>query len=232
MPHNSKRPSSSSKPGASDEYPSTIISSVPHNAAYTGDNRVPYNERIRSLRRSPSGHKNETTPDGSLASVPPTSDPREPRPPVSHPPLTLSTLANSTQVTETAESLRSLRLSLAGLESNGKNDDRLFDRRVHDAKEASAKKKSIDTADERRHKRTGQPPAPLSRKIAVPISAEMAEALMDGLDELFGRGSKKSDGKKKDDGKKKHDGKDKKHHKRDDKKDDDHKSRKDGQTQT
>ncbi|KAI1649606.1 uncharacterized protein F4817DRAFT_313746 [Daldinia loculata] len=231
MSHSSGRLSPNSKPGANDRYPSTTISSISTGTAYTGDTRVPYNDRIRSLRRSPDGHRDETTPAGGLASVPPTSDPREPRPPVSHSPPVLSMLANSTQVTETAESLRNLRLSMAGLESRGGNNH-LFNRRAHVAEETAAKKKSIDTTDERRRKHNSQPTAPLSRKIAVPISAEMAEGLIAVLDELSGRNSKKSGGKKKDDGKKKHDGKDKKHHKKDDKRDDDHKPRKDGQTQT
>ncbi|KAI0850175.1 hypothetical protein F5Y00DRAFT_233812 [Daldinia vernicosa] len=187
------------------------------------------------MRRSPDGHGEEVGPDGSVASVPSTVDPREPRPPVSHSPPVLSTLANSTQVAETEESLRNLRLSLAGFEINRKKDDHTSDRRAHEKEEAAPKKKPANTTEEEReHRRSSQPAAPPGRRMAVSISAEMAEGLIAILDEMCGKTPKKSDGKKKDDGKKKHDdkkkhdGKDKKH----DKRDDDHKPRKDGQTQT
>ncbi|KAI1799400.1 hypothetical protein F4811DRAFT_107190 [Daldinia bambusicola] len=209
MPHSGESSSSgsqsSSKKSESSHY------ETPRKTVLTGDNRVPYSERIRALRQlqgqaSPS----EPRPDGNAGSVPSSLDPREPRPNSPASPSVLSMLVNSGNSADIERDLHNLRLALDGFAYNMENDDHLFDRLAHHKEEAAANKRYSDSANERQRKRSSLPAVPSSRRTPVIFTPGAAEEKPNPFDSVFvkssGENSKESSEKSDDDRKSQNDG--------------------------
>ncbi|KAK6955351.1 hypothetical protein Daesc_002985 [Daldinia eschscholtzii] len=187
MPHIGSRSGKSSSPDSrSSKNSESTHSSTPRKTIFTGDNRVSYAERIRALRRrSKAVSAIETRPANNVGLMPPSMDPREPRPSPPPSPSVLSMLVNSSKTTDTESSLHNLRLSLGGLTYDEENDDHLFDRLAHDKEEAAVNKRYSDSANERQRKRSSLPATPSPRRVALALSPEIVADQFRPFDDAF-----------------------------------------------
>ncbi|KAI1471930.1 uncharacterized protein F4812DRAFT_467808 [Daldinia caldariorum] len=206
MPRSGKSSSSGSQPSKKSE---STHSETLRKAVLTGDNRVPYSERIRALRQPHAeASSSESRSDGNAGLVPPSLDPREPRPKSPVSPSVLSMLVNSGNTADIEKDLHDLQLALDGFTYNTENDDYLFDRLAHHEEEAAVNKRYSDSANERQRKRSSIPAVPSSRRVAVIFTPGAGEEQSNPFDYVFDnlretsqkssdKSSKKSDGDRK-----------------------------------